>query len=318
MGGFFSSGFGRVLAGVSTGGLSEVVRNPGGFMGPIGALAGFGIGGPTGAGVGMQIGNSIGGMFSAQNAAAQSEKAATAQNIYNAAQADKQMQFQERMSSTAHQREVADLKAAGLNPILSASGGSGASTPSGAISQAADMTGTYANSALKQRELNQGLVEILSRVALNASQTSLNQSTTELTAQKAKTETFFNHGIDQFLGQSVTPAVSDSLLSMPGGKYLGETASALQQLKNQQATEEQTRAYKELLLQQNLTEQSKRKLISEDTKIRAEELKSLVNQGKISETQFGLAMAYVDRFLRTVGPVLPWFKPSSGGITINR
>ncbi len=56
-------------------------------------------------------------------------------NKANRKEAQRNRDFQERMSSTAHQREIVDLKKAGLNPILSATGGRGSSTPGGSMAR---------------------------------------------------------------------------------------------------------------------------------------------------------------------------------------
>lgn len=127
--------------------------------------------------------------------------AAGLQFQYQAALQQHQQAWEERMSNTAHQREMLDLQRAGLNPILTATGGNGAATPSMSAGQAgmpdavSEKAAILQNKIAKQQNALNTLqtlsnVELQSKQALQA-QTSaeLQQKQSDLTSMKTLTET---------------------------------------------------------------------------------------------------------------------------------
>lgn len=151
-----------VGAGIGTGaGIFRALRGGNAGAGPSAVGATEASGGSAGGMMGSPLFSGLGTAAFGAGLNYLGEREARGQDL---ASAREQMDFQEHMSSTAHQREVADLRAAGLNPVLSAN--SGASTPAGQSIDAENM----AQGLLPSIASAVGLQEAKSRIGLQSAQ----------------------------------------------------------------------------------------------------------------------------------------------------
>lgn len=195
--------------------------------------------------------------------------------------------WETEMSNSAHQRQVRDLTAAGLNPMLSVMGGSGASTPTASTPSGSNGSGA---SAQQSNPFGNAGSKIAAAATTSATIDNINASTDKLKAEELNTQA----NTAKTLEETNNVPLQGKLLTNQAYKIAHEIPQILRQGNLTDAQTSQTQRITEnLLLQPALTQAQTKEalaranLTTEQIRKITPEIMNLHAQAKLTNSKVG-------------------------------